>query len=177
MIQLQFLNYVLHSKDSQIITENSLDRSFFSEYENEFDFIKSHIDQFGNVPDEPSFITKFPQFDIIVVNETPQYLLKELFSDKNERVIAATCNKIRDLYINGKNSDAEQLAKQLADLVSQNTQIKSIDILRNTSRYDVYVEKRNDLYKNYVKTGFPEVDKLIGGWDRKEELVTRKQPR
>lgn len=172
MIQLQFLNYVLHSKDSQIITENSIDSSFFSEYASEFDFIKRHIDQFGNVPDELSFVTKFPQFDVIAVNETPQYLLKELFSDKNERVIAATCNKIRDLYINGKNSDAEQLAKQLADLVSQNTQIKSVDILRNTSRYDVYVEKRNDLYKNYVKTGFPEVDKLIGGWDRKEELAT-----
>ena len=74
--------------------------------------------------------------------------------------------------MNNKNSDAEQLAKQLADMVAKNTQIKSVDILRDTSRYDIYVDKRNDLYKNYVKTGFAELDKLIGGWDRHEELAT-----
>ena len=48
----------------------------------------------------------------------------------------------------------------------------AIDILRDTSRYDDYIEKSNDFSKYYVRTGFPELDEIIGGWDRKEELAT-----
>lgn len=47
-----------------------------------------------------------------------------------------------------------------------------VDITKDVSRYDDYVERSNDYAKFYVKTGFPELDMLIGGWDRKEELAT-----
>jgi replicative DNA helicase len=49
---------------------------------------------------------------------------------------------------------------------------QSVDILTDTSRYDAYVERCRDFEKYYVKTGFSELDKLIGGWDRLEELAT-----
>ena len=58
-----------------------------------------------------------------------------------------------------------------SDIVKSN-HIETVDILRNTSRYDDYVEKCNDFDKYYVRTGFKELDDLIGGWDRNEELAT-----
>ena len=50
--------------------------------------------------------------------------------------------------------------------------LDSVDIIHDTSRYDSYVDRCNDFNKFYVKTGFPELDKLIGGWERQEELAT-----
>ena len=50
--------------------------------------------------------------------------------------------------------------------------LESVDITQDSSRYDDYVERSQDYAKFYVKTGFPELDELIGGWDRTEELAT-----
>ena len=50
--------------------------------------------------------------------------------------------------------------------------LESVDIFKDLSRYDAYVERSQDYSKFYVKTGFPELDEVIGGWDRKEEYAT-----
>ena len=36
MIQLQFLNYLLKTKDSSILSVNNLNEDFFSDYKNEY---------------------------------------------------------------------------------------------------------------------------------------------
>ena len=70
MIQLQLLNKIISTGDSSLITLNDLNREFFSDYIGEFTFIKSHIDQYGKVPDKSTFLASFPNFDIFDVNET-----------------------------------------------------------------------------------------------------------
>ena len=69
MIQLQVLNKLLDTKDKSIITANNLNEDFFSDYKNEYKFIKDHIDKYQTIPDKESFLSKFPTFDIIKVNE------------------------------------------------------------------------------------------------------------
>ena len=56
MIQLQVLNKILQTGDASLITLNNLDVGYFSEYPKEFNFIKSHLDQYGNVPDLSTFV-------------------------------------------------------------------------------------------------------------------------
>ena len=56
--------------------------------------------------------------------------------------------------------------------VVQSTHLETVDIFHNTSRYNDYVDKCTAFDKFYVKTGFKELDELIGGWDRLEELGT-----
>jgi replicative DNA helicase len=56
--------------------------------------------------------------------------------------------------------------------MSQAKHIESVDILRDTSRYEAYLERCDNFDKYYVKTGFKELDEIIGGWDREEELAT-----
>ena len=172
MIQLQFLNQVIKSGDASLITLNNLDKSFFSDYENEFDFICNHYTEYGNIPDAITFLAKFPQFDIVEVNETNRFLLDALYDDKKMRTMAKSFNKVKDLLRDSKVDQAMNVYMSSMEELTSATHMDAIDILRDTSRYDDYIEKSNDFSKYYVRTGFPELDEIIGGWDRKEELAT-----
>lgn len=172
MIQLQVLNKVLETKDSALISLNNIDTSYFSDYKEEFKFIKNHIDTYGNVPDIETFLSNFPNFELIKVNESSDYLIDELFKDKSKRLLANSFNKVRDLVLNNKIEEAVELYVNSTDSVIKAKHIDSIDILTDTSRYNDYLERCNDYSKYYVKTGFPELDQIIGGWDRQEELAT-----
>lgn len=115
MIQLQVLNYLLQTKDSSMIVMNTLDDSFFSDYKEEFNFIKNHLEKYNVIPDELTFYTQFPKFDAIEVHESSDYLIDELFEDKNTRVIASAFNKVRESLNNGDNSGAEDAIRQVAE--------------------------------------------------------------
>jgi len=172
MVQLQFLNQLLDSRDTSLLLENNIDVSFFSDYTEEFNYIKQHIDSYGQVPDKASFVSTFPDFDIIEVKESRNYLIDALYEDKNKRLLATTFNKVRNLLNEGKTEEALAVYTSNADLAVKAKHLDSIDILRDTSRYDAYIERCNDYSKYYVKTGFKELDEIIGGWDRQEELAT-----
>ena len=172
MIQLQVLNVILDSKDSSIITLNNLNSDYFSEYKDEFCFINSHILKYGNVPDMETFINQFPNFEVVKVSEPLNYLLEELMRDKNKRFLAANFNQIRSLIMNDKVEDAMQLLKQASEQSSAAVSLQCVDILRDKSRYDAYIERLENYDKYFIKTGFDELDKIIGGWDVKEELAT-----
>lgn len=172
MIQLQALNYVLAKKDSQFITYNNLDETYFSDYITEFHFIQDHIRSYGSVPDIVSFLNQFPNFDIIEVNEPVAYLIDELCKDRNKRSLAKTFNEVRKFLNDGKVQEAMDLYTAAADLAVKAKHLECVDITKDISRYDAYVERCEDYSKYYVRTGFKELDELIGGWDRQEELAT-----
>lgn len=172
MIQLQFLNYLLGSGDASSLLMNNIDETFFSDYVHEYRYIKQHIDKFGKVPDKVTFAGKFTKFDFIEVAETPNYLLDELYEDKNKRMLASTFNSVREAYNSGDIQAAISIFKQSVENFSSATHLNATDLLQDTDRYAAYVERTNDFSKFYVKTGFDELDDAIGGWDRLEELAT-----
>ena len=49
MIQLQVLNKILDSKNASFIIDNNISSEFFSDYEEEFNFIKEHFDAYSNI--------------------------------------------------------------------------------------------------------------------------------
>lgn len=173
MIQLQVLNYLLESKDSSFLLMNNLTKEFFSDYVEEFDFINNHYLSYGKIPDKLTLLAKFPDFDVIEVTESPKYLLDALYEDKNRRDLTVTFNNIRKL-LNENNVEAalEEYNKSF-DRMSSATHLDSVNILRDTSRYDAYIDKLENLGGYFVTTGLKELDELLGGgWDRQEELAT-----
>lgn len=172
MIQLQFLNYILNSKDFSIVTKNNINEDFFSEYKDEFKFIRDHYYNYNNVPDKASFLNEFPNFEIIKVEENTTYLLKKLYEDKNTNTLVNTFNSIKNLLLKNNLDEAMNVYLKMSDKLASNINLGCVDILNGEDRYKVYVDKCNDYGKYYVKTGFPELDALIGGWDRNEELAT-----
>lgn len=172
MIQLQVLNHIISKKDSSMILLNNLTEDYFSDYRDEFRFIKNHIDYYNKVPDLETFVNKFKDFDVIDVTEPTSYLLSELLKDKNERYLATTFNRIRDLVMAGKSEEAMSLYKQASEDLVDVVNIQGVDIFRDTSRYDSYVDRMTNFDKFFISTGFKELDDIIGGWDRQEELAT-----
>ena len=67
MVQLQVLNKIIKDKDSSILLLNNLSADYFSDYHNEYNFIKSHLNQYGTIPDQVTFLSKFPDFEIFDV--------------------------------------------------------------------------------------------------------------
>lgn len=172
IVQCQALNKLLDTGDKSFLTSNNLTPDFFSDYPNEYQFIKNHIDQYGSVPDKATFISEFPQFDVVAVNEPDNYLIDQLYEDKNRRTLAKIFNKVRDLLNAGKTDEASKLYTSAADQLVKAQHIQSVDLFHDTSRYKTYTEKINNFDKYYVSTGFKELDEVIGGWDRQEELAT-----
>lgn len=172
MIQLQFLNYLLSSGDSSLIFSNNLNKEFFSDYPKEYDYIVKHIKDYGNVPDLVTFLDEFPKFDVTEVSESPDYLINKLYKDKNTRALVDIFNEVKDSLVADDIDKAMETYLNSIDKMTQAKRIDSIDILKDTSRYEAYLERCDNFDKYFVKTGFKELDEIIGGWDREEELAT-----
>lgn len=172
MIQLQFLNKLLETKDSSSLQINNIDPSFFSDFSAEYTFIKEHLAKFGNIPDKITFADKFPDFDFIEVHESSNYLLDKLYEDKNTRTLANIFNKVRELVNDGKIQEATSLYLHAGEKLNHAAHIQATNIITDTSRFDSYVERTKDYGKYRISTGFAELDEAIGGWDRLEELAT-----
>lgn len=173
MIQLQFLNYLLSSKDASTLIEHNINEEFFSDYVDEYRYIKEHLDTYGTIPDQVSFLNKFPHFDIVEVHEPVPYLIESLYKDRNTRRIIETFNNVSKLVKEDKIDEVSHILSDFAEAYNNTSKsIEAVDILRDTSRYDAYVERCSDFDKYFIKTGFKELDDIIGGWDRNEELAT-----
>ena len=172
MVQLQLLNYLLQTGDASLLKVNNVDDTFFSDYTQEYAFIRDHMSSYGQVPDRLTFASKFADFDWIEVRENPNYLIDELYRDRNKRTLARVFNGVRDRINAGDIEGAMALFTTSSQDVLSSTHIDCVDIIRDTSRYDAYLERTQDFSKYYVKTGFPELDELVGGWDRLEEYAT-----
>lgn len=166
------LNYLLQTGDTSLLMVNSIDDSFFSDYTDEYNFVRNHMSQYGQVPDRLTFANQFGDFDWIEVNENPNYLIDELYRDRNKRTLAKVFNGVRDRINAGDVEGAMALFTSSSQELVASTHIDCVDIIRDTARYDAYLERTQDFNKFYVKTGFDELDELIGGWDRLEEYAT-----
>lgn len=173
MIQLQFLNKLLDTKNSSLITLNNLTSDYFSNYRKEFNFILNHLREYNSMPDKETFLNAFPDFELINVTENDNYLLEELFKDYKENALIDTFNKVRYLMLAGKSEEALNVYKNSVDkIATSGTALQCVDLLKDTSRYDRYLEKTKNIDKYYISTGFKELDDILGGWDRQEELAT-----
>ena len=144
MVQVQLLNYLLQTGDGSLLKVNNVDDTFFSEYPEEYQFIRDHMSNYGQVPDRLTFASKFGDFDWIEVNENPNYLIDELYRDRNKRTLAKVFNGVRDRINAGDVEGAMALFTSSSQDVLSSTHIDCVDILKDTSRYDAYLERTAD---------------------------------
>lgn len=171
MISNQVINYILDTKDTSLIVLNNLTDKYFPDYKKEFDFILDHLNKYGNIPDKETFVNAFPNFDLVRVSETPNYLIEELFKEYQTSKLAQTFNSVRKLLIDGDVDKAVNLYQKAYEEINTSVALNTVDILKDTSRYEAYEERTTNFDKYYVRTGFPELDAILGGWDREEELA------
>ena len=171
MVALQILNKVLSAHDDSIIKDNLLTKDFFVGYADEFNFIDEHIMKYGNVPDKETFLARFPEFDIVEVTESDKYLVDKIREEYLYTHMVPVIQKSADLLKTDSNQSAEFLLTEIKRL-QPNYGIGGTDIIANAvDRYDQYIDRKNNQENWYFTTGFEELDDIIHGLQRGEELV------
>lgn len=78
IVQIQALNYMIHSKTLDLVYDFGLTEDHFFDYKDEFLYIIDHYKEYGCVPDEVSFFDKFRECDNVPVSDSPEYLASRL---------------------------------------------------------------------------------------------------
>ena len=171
MVSLQILSKVLETQDNSIIEDNLLTVDYFVGYENEYNFIQEHIKQYGNVPDKATFLSKFDNIDLVEVTETDRYLVDTIREEYTYYRTVPILQQAAELMKSDSNIAAEYLLSEMK-AVQPSYQLGGTDIVaRATDRLKQFKEKKENQEDWYFTTGFQELDDLIHGISRQEELL------
>ena len=171
MVALQILNKVLQTKDDSIISDNMLTVEHFAGYEGEFEFIETHKEEYGNVPDKETFLSKFPNFEIMEVTESDKYLLETIQEEYLFAKSVPVIQRANELLTSDSNMAAEYLISQMPNL-QPHYHIGGTDIVAGAKdRFNEYLERKEKQKEWYFESGFRELDEITHGIQRGEELL------
>lgn len=171
MVELQLLNYILNTGDYKVVTENAISGEMFTKYENVFNFIANHYSQYQVVPDKLTIADHFDDFDFIEVAESVNYLVSKIYEEHQFRVGAPKLQAAFETYKQDSNKGIDELKKVLPSLTIQPLVTTNSLIHNAQKRLNRYRERAMNPLRNYITTGFLEIDKATGGWDREEDYV------
>lgn len=167
--QFQIINKILQNKDYSLITLNNLSVEYFFNYKAEYEFIKAHYEVYHNIPDRLTFLNNFPEFTIQDVNEPDTYLVEQLYKDYNQSYLASRFNGMKKLLEADDIAGATKFFLDSVEKLHIGSALQCTDILSDTSRYERYLDMIANQSKYFISTGFPELDKIITGIDRRNE--------
>ena len=171
MVELQILSKVLKDKSLSLLTLNNITDDYFMTYQSEYEFIRDHTQKYGNVPDKETFLSKFPDFTIVEVSETDKYLIDTFNEEHLYSKAVPVVSKIAELMQTDANAAVEYLESQLDNLRVRSA-VVGTDIISNArKRFEEYELMKSNPEQFLIATGFDQLDDIIGGWRRGEELV------
>ena len=171
MVTLQILSKIIKSHSMDIVIENQLTPEMFVDYVDEFNYIQEHYKEYGNVPDELTFLSKFPDCELVDVTESDEYLVYTLREEYLYYQSVPVVQKIAELMKTDSNAAVEYMRSATSDL-QPTYRLGGTDIVQNAlNRYRAFLDKRDNQENWYFTTGFPELDAIIHGLNRKEEFL------
>ena len=171
MVALQIINKILATQDFSIVSDNALTKEYFVGYENEFNFILNHVEQYGKVPDKETFLAQFQDFNLVDVTESDSYLLDTINEEFLYYRSVEVVQKVADLLKNNANDAVEYLHASLPMLQATHLSCGTDIISAATERLEDYEKKKNSEEPWYITSGFEELDSIINGWAKGEEFV------
>ena len=170
MIQLQVLNHIINKKDSDMLSK--FDDRYYGNYKNEYKFILNHYNRYKNIPDISTMLDAFPDFSVVDVSESTEYLENRLYEeyvfDNAAEIINASADKFSVDAVKAR----DELILKLQNLLYP-VRSYGVDIIKNAStRYDTLVDKLSNPEEHVFSTNLKELDIILnGGIRRKEELI------
>lgn len=170
MIQLQLINKILSNRDISIIKANDITSDYLIGYESEYNFIMDHYNEYGNVPDTSTFLDKFPEFELLEVHETDDYLVHTLREEYLFNKSVPVVQQIAKLLEQDSNEAVQYMLEAVKEL-KPNYRLGGIDIVSQAQlRLEEYKERKENQNSWFFSSGFPELDEVIHGIQRKEEF-------
>ena len=171
MVALQIISQILQTQDLSIIENNNLTVDFFPEYQEEYNFIIEHYKEYKNVPDRATFLGNFPDFEIVEVNESEKYLVDTIREENLYYKTVPVVQNIAKLMKTDSNEAVEYMIQAMKDL-EPNYRSGGVDIIQQAmDRYDAFIDRRDNQENWFFTTGFEELDDVIHGINRTEELM------
>lgn len=153
------------------MTLNNIDNDYFHQYREEIDYIQKHKQEYGNIPDAETFLSKFPEFDLINVNESTEYLVNTFREEHLYSLSVPVITKLSELMQTDSYEAVDYLKSQIDNLKIVGS-TKGVDIISQArQRLQTYQETRENKSTHFIPTGFEELDDVIGGIHKGEELV------
>ena len=171
MVVLQLLNKIINKSDINIVIDNNLTQDMFIDYQDEFNFINDFYNQYGKVPDKETFLNKFPDFNLLEVNESDQYLLDKLNEEYLYYKTVPVVQEVAERLKNNSDDAVNYLIQQIPNLTYLQ-KCEGVDIIKNADiRLEDYKHRLENDNVQYITTGFEELDDIFKGFYRGEELV------
>jgi len=170
MIQLQILSKVLATGDFSIIENNLLTKDYFVGYEDEYEFLLQHKKDYGNVPDKATFLSKFPEIDLVEVTESDRYLVDTIREEYLYYKSVPVVQKVAELLKTDANAAAEYMVHAIKELQPE-YRLGGVNIITDANeRYEQFIERKQHQNDYFFTCGFQELDDVIHGIQREEEL-------
>ena len=171
MVALQIISKVLETQDYSIIENNSLTVDYFVGYEDEYNYIKNHVIEYDKVPDKATFLSKF-ELELVEVQESDRYLVDTI---REEYLYYRSIPKLQqaaELLKTDANEAVRYMLTALQELQPQYDEQGGVDIVHQANlRYEQFVERKEHQDNWFFTCGFEELDNIIHGLQRGEDLV------
>ena len=178
MIELQMLNKILSENSTDMLIKYHITDKHFVVYKNEYRFIMSHFNQFGNMPDKETLIDKFPDFDFIEVNESWEYLVNTLNEQNAFNSLVPILKKSAELIEVNALDAIQYLQGHLENLQNEVTlQQLGIDIVDSVDDRVSEYEQRLKLNGMLgIPTGLKELDEVMFGMMKEDLIIVLGRP-
>lgn len=176
MVALQIISKIIQTSDLSIYEDNLLTPDYFIGYEKEIQFILDHKEKYGNVPDKETFLFHFTNeegktsIQLVEVNESDRYLIDTIREEYLYYKSVPVIQKAADLLKTNSNEAVEYIMSN-SELLQPNYSLGGIDIISQADfRLKEYKERQEDQSSWFLESGFKELDEIIHGLQRGEEL-------
>lgn len=176
MVALQIISKIIQTSDLSIYEDNLLTPDYFIGYEKEIQFILDHKEKYGNVPDKETFLFHFTNeegktsIQLVEVNESDRYLIDTIREEYLYYKSVPVIQKAADLLKTNSNEAVEYIMSN-SELLQPNYSLGGIDIISQADfRLKEYKERQENQSSWFLESGFKELDEIIHGLQRGEEL-------
>ena len=171
VVALQILSKVLLTKDASIIENNLLTEDYFPEYLDEYHYIMDHYKKYGNVPDKATFLSNFPDVELVEVTESDEYLVDTICEEWTFNKSVPVLKQAAKMMKTDANEAVRYMLQSVKDLQPRRS-ITGVDIITQAiERYNHFIERSEHEDAWTYTTGFPELDDLTHGIEVQEELI------
>lgn len=171
MIGLQIISKILGTQSLDILENNLITEDYFPEYKEEIEFIYTHKNKYGNVPDKATFLSQFPDITLVEVTESDKYLVDGIKEQYLYEKSVPVVKEIAKLLKTDANAAAEYMIHAVKSL-QPNYDLGGVDIIHEADeRYKQFMDRKENQDNWFFTTGFPELDEMIHGIQRSEEFI------
>lgn len=166
----QVITKVIRDKDYSILTSNFLDESYFFADYDAYIYLRDYYAKYKSTPTAEQLIQACPNFAFA---DPPSNFKSALDEIREQRLFNRCVKLIQDSgqkMEKNSNDGVRYLLAHLDELRLTDT-IHMTDLIHDSTRLREWEDKKKNPTSYFIGSGFPELDKYMYGWNRKEEFA------